>query len=72
MDARLSAKFPFLKEAAGFVAENSVDLEDLLTSEGFSPARMRGRERVLDAINTGEVAYKPLMKELIIRILDRI
>ncbi|MBR3476339.1 MAG: DNA primase large subunit PriL [Candidatus Methanomethylophilaceae archaeon] len=63
MDARLSAKFPFLKEAAGFVAENSVDLEDLLTSEGFSPARMRGRERVLDAINTGEVAYKPLMKD---------
>ena len=63
MDARLSAKFPFLKEASAFVAENNVDLESLLESEVMSPARIRGRERVLDAISSGEVEYKPLMKD---------
>ena len=63
MDARLSAKFPFLKEALEFAEENSADLESLLTSESFSPARARGRERVMDAIASGEVAYKPLMRD---------
>ena len=63
MDARLSAKFPFLKEALEFAEENSADLESLLTSENFSPARARGRERVLDAIAAGEVVYKPLMRD---------
>ncbi len=63
MDARLSAKFPFLREASEFAAENSADLESLITMESFSPARARGKERVLDAINSGEVAYKPLMRD---------
>ena len=63
MDARLSARFPFLREASEFAAENSADLQSLIMSESFAPARARGKERVLDAINAGEVAYKPLMRD---------
>ncbi len=63
MDAGRVAKFPFLKESAEFVEKNNADLESLLTSPLYEPARIRGKERVLDALANSEVSYKPLMND---------
>ena len=63
MDAGRAAKFPFLKESAEFVEKNNADLESLLTSPLYEPARIRGKERVLDALANSEVSYKPLMND---------
>lgn len=63
MDAGRTAKFPFLKESAEFVEKNNADLESLLTSPLYEPARIRGKERVLDALANSEVSYKPLMND---------
>lgn len=63
MDSGRAAKFPFLKEAADFAENNSADLDALLTSASFEPARKRGLQRVLDALEHSEVSYKPLLSE---------
>lgn len=63
MDSRRAAKYPFLKEAAEFAEQNSADLDALLTSPSYEPARKRGRERVLDALEHSEVSYTPLMND---------
>lgn len=63
MDTARAAKFPFLKESSEFVEANNADLDKLLTSPSFEKARIRGRERVLDALSSGEVRYNPLLRE---------
>ena len=63
MDTARAAKFPFLKESAEFAEDNHVDLEALITSPSFDPARKRGVERVLDALERSEVSYTPLMND---------
>ena len=63
MDTARAAKYPFLRESAEFVQANGVSLEDLLTSESYAPARSRGRQRVLDSLNSLEVSYTPLMND---------
>ncbi len=63
MDSRRAAKYPFLRESAEFAEQNSADLESLITSPSYEPARMRGRERVLDALEHSEVSYRPLMND---------
>lgn len=63
MDTGRAAKFPFLKESSEFAEQNSVDLESLITSPSFEPARNRGVERVLNALEKSEVSYRPLMND---------
>ncbi len=63
MDTGRAAKFPFLKESAEFAEQNNADLEALLTSPSFEPARKRGMERVMDALENSEVTYTPLMND---------
>lgn len=63
MDTARAAKFPFLKESAEFAEANHADLEALMTSPSYEAARIRGRERVLDALRTGEVSYTPLLRD---------
>ncbi|MBO4797622.1 MAG: DNA primase large subunit PriL [Candidatus Methanomethylophilaceae archaeon] len=63
MDPRMSAKFPFLRGSLEFAQGNSADLDSLFLSDSFLPARIRGRERVTDALGAGEVTYRPLMRD---------
>jgi DNA primase large subunit len=55
MDALHFARFPFIKGATDYVGSNGVDLQELLTSEAYAPARFRGKQRILDALNEGEI-----------------
>ncbi len=55
MDPRHYARYPFLKDAAEYVKERGVTPEELITEEAFRPARTRGRQRVLDALNKSEI-----------------
>ena len=63
MDTKRAARYPFLRESAEFADKNSADLESLLTSESYAPARTRGRERVLQALERSEVSYVELMTD---------
>ncbi len=63
MDSGRAAKFPFLKDASEFAESNHVDLDALLASPSFEPARSRGVQRIIDALNCSEVSYKPIINE---------
>ena len=63
MDTGRAAKFPFLRESAEFAEQNSADLDGLITSPSYEPARTRGLERVMDALERSEVSYRPLMSD---------
>ncbi len=63
MDTKRAARYPFLRESAEFAEKNSSDLESLLTSELYAPARRRGKERVLQALEKSEVSYVDLMTD---------
>ena len=64
MDLRLLARFPFFREATDLVRERKVELEDLLTSIAYEDARERGGQRVLDALEKGEIGDYPMGTEL--------
>ncbi len=53
------ARFPFLREASDYVKANKIDLRDLLEGDALAPARLRGKQRVTDALNRGEVETRP-------------
>ena len=63
MNARLAARYPFLKDAAEFATEKEADIDKLLTSYEFEDARARGVERLEDTIRDTEISYVPLLKE---------
>jgi len=63
MDTKRAARYPFLRESAEFAEKNSADLESLLTSESYAPARARGRDRVIQALEKNEVSYVDLMND---------
>lgn len=56
MDSLDYARFPFIKGASEYVRSKGVDLQELLTSEAFAPARLRGKQRIMDALNEGEIS----------------
>lgn len=49
------ARYPFLPQAAGFIEREGPALEDLLSERVYSPARLRGRARVLAAVEEAEL-----------------
>jgi len=63
MDVREYARYPFLRGASEFVKGSKVELEDLLSHSAFSQARMRGKERVLDAIEKASIDDNPMVTE---------
>lgn len=55
-------RYPFLSAASGYVEKLNVTLEDLITAASFELARLRGKERIIAAINEGMVRIrKPVM-----------
>jgi DNA primase large subunit len=58
------AKYPFLEGAEALVRERKIDLDRLLTDIAFEPARVRGKDRVTEAVEKGAVENRPLAKEM--------
>lgn len=63
MDSLHYARFPFMKGATIYVRSQGVDLQALLASEAFAQARLRGKQRVLDALNEGRISSCPTAGE---------
>jgi DNA primase large subunit len=49
------ATYPYLSISQNYIREQGPTLDDMLTSMAFASARAKGRERVLEALNQGEV-----------------
>lgn len=62
MDSERIAKFPFLAEAHDFVENSGADIGELITSPSYEPARKRGMQRIMDAIESSEVSYVPMVR----------
>ncbi len=63
MDVREYARYPFLRGASDFVRRSKVELDDLLSHSAFSQARMRGKKRLLDAIEKASIDDNPMATE---------
>jgi DNA primase large subunit len=59
--ARLSF-YPFLAAASSYVEASGVTLDDLTTKVAFERARVRGKERVREAIRSGAVSKPMIMR----------
>jgi len=57
-DALHISLYPFLAAASNYVKESGVTLDDLITASGFELARLRGKERIITAINDGTVRIR--------------
>lgn len=62
MDSERIAKFPFLKEAQQYVEDSGADINDLITSPSYEPARARGMNRIMDTLHHSEVSYVPMVR----------
>jgi DNA primase large subunit len=57
------AKYPFLRDAAEHVKDKGVTLDDLLGHEVYRQARVRGKARVVDALEDGVIRLRPMGSE---------
>ena len=62
MDSERIAKFPFLAEAQQYVESSGADIDDLITSPSYEPARTRGIGRIMDTLQHTEVSYVPMVR----------
>ena len=53
--------YPFLSAASNYVEASGVTLDDLITSAAFERARLRGKERVREAIREGAIGKPVIM-----------
>lgn len=63
MDIRLAAKYPFLKDASKILREKDITLENLISGVAYERARLRGKERVMEAIEDGTIEDRPTASE---------
>lgn len=64
MVSRFEAYYPFISTAKMVAEEHGAQIEELLTSNAFEDARMRGSRRVEDAIIESDVGYIPVRNEV--------
>lgn len=57
------AKYPFLKGAQASVKEKGIALKLLLEDMAYEPAKVRGKERIAEAIDRGAVENRPVISE---------
>ncbi len=63
MDIRVLARFPFLKESNQLIKGEGITLEDLVDDMAFERARIKGKTRILSALEKGEVPKPPMASE---------
>jgi DNA primase large subunit len=57
------AKYPFLKDAGTYIKEHGPPLDELLEDIAYEEARLRGKRRVLEALEKGEIDEHPLTND---------
>jgi DNA primase large subunit len=55
--------YPFLSWASSYVKELGITLQELITSGAFERTRLRGKERVIEAIKDGEIRKPVILTE---------
>jgi len=60
-DALHISFYPYLAAASNYVKESGVTLDDLITAAAFERARLRGKERVHEALKEGTVRRPVIM-----------
>jgi DNA primase large subunit len=63
MDILTMAKYPYLSETVQYIREQGPDLKDLNKARIYQGVRLRGKERVLEAINNSSIEERPLVTE---------
>lgn len=63
MNIRQAARFPFLKESAEYLKKNGITLEALVKSRAYEPARLLGKERVLEAVDLAWIPDHPITSD---------
>jgi len=58
------AKYPFLQGAEDIVKGRKIDIDVLLADIAYEPARIRGKERVREAVDDGAVGDHPFPNEM--------
>ena len=64
MDPRTLALFPFLPEVSGYLKEQGISLDDIVSSPAYGRARELGRERVMEAFLEKEVKEHPMTSDI--------
>ena len=64
MDKKTLSHFPFTREASLNVQSLGVSLDALVEDDAFERARIRGKERVIEAIERGEVSRPLIFSDL--------
>lgn len=64
MDAITAAKYPFLKDSARLLKESGPTLDLLVESMAYEQARLRGRERVMEALELGKIDDHPMTSKI--------
>ena len=64
MDLITAAKYPFLKESARYLRETGVTLDQLISGMAYEQARLRGRDRVLEALELGKIDDHPMTTKI--------
>lgn len=62
MDTRRLARYPFLKESAAYTKDRGISLQDIIQDIAYKRSRDLGRDRVLEALNHGEIGERPLLE----------
>ncbi|HEX9908464.1 MAG TPA: DNA primase large subunit PriL [Thermoplasmata archaeon] len=63
MEVRQAAKYPFMKEAARYLKEKGVSLESLISGIEYERARFRGKERVMEVLESNWIENRPLASQ---------
>jgi len=63
MDVRLIARYPFLKESGKLMKVRGINLDDLVSDIAYERARFLGKNRILTALEEGEIPEPPLANE---------
>ena len=53
------AKYPFLRESSAYIKEKGPSLDDILRGREYGRVRARGKERVMEALEKGEISPRP-------------
>ncbi len=64
VDPVTAARYPFLKESAKLLKQTGPTLDQLIESMAYEQARLRGKERVMEALELGKVDDHPLTSKI--------
>jgi len=64
LDPVTAAKYPFLKESAKLLKQTGPSLDLLIESMAYEQARLRGKERVMEALELGKIDDHPLTSKI--------